>query len=55
MQHHHSIVLISLTHFLTSIVSGSSCVRWTPRYIEADGPSMVYSEAVSSEDGIGTQ
>lgn len=31
------------------------CVKWTDRFVDPDGPSMVYSETVSPEDGIGKQ
>ena len=36
-------------------LEAKKCVNWTPKFVDFDGPSMIYTEALNKEDGIGTQ
>ena len=44
--------ILAFTH---CIKSEKQCTKWTPKFVDHDGPSMVYSESVKPTDGIGTQ
>ena len=46
--------LLLISIFIHDVFS-VKCVQWTPKYVDPDGPSMVYSETISTTDGIGTQ
>ena len=45
-----TLLLISI---LFTHSNGKKCVEWNPKYIDPDGPSMVYSETSDPNDGIG--
>ena len=56
MAYYHLIVLILiLSIFSIHDVLSAKCIQWTHKYVDPDGPSMIYSETISSTDGIGTQ
>ena len=46
--------LLLISIFIHDVLS-AKCVQWTHKYVDPDGPSMVYSEMISSTDGIGKQ
>merc|ERR1711971_578017 len=41
--------------FLHSTKSEKQCTKWTTKFVDHDGPSLVYTESVKPTDGIGTQ
>ena len=41
--------------FLHTTISEKTCIKWTPKFVDHDGPSLVYTESVKPTDGIGTQ
>ena len=41
--------------FIHSSKTEKQCTKWTPKYVDHDGPSIVYTESVKPTDGIGTQ
>ena len=41
--------------FLHTTISEKTCTKWTPKFVDHDGPSLVYTESVKPTDGIGTQ
>ena len=53
--------MLSVLGFYVLLIFGpiwaetKKCVKWTPKFVDFDGPSMVYSESPSPNDGIGTQ
>ena len=51
-------IIFQILIYSSSIWANQSvkkCTKWTERFIDLDGPSMVYSESPSPNDGIGTQ
>lgn len=55
----HKMKLIFSTILLILDFCSSSeskkCIQWTSKFVDHDGPSMVYTETTSPEDGIGSQ
>ena len=41
--------------FLHTTISEKTCTKWTSKFVDHDGPSLVYTESVKPTDGIGTQ
>ena len=51
-------ILVKILLFILFFQGSNSekkCTKWTPKYVDYDGPSMVYTESVKPTDGIGTQ
>ena len=54
MVYHTQIRLLWIL-FHINFISCKKCIQWTEKFIDPDGPSMIYSETKNPEDGIGTQ
>lgn len=55
LKHKISVNILVILLFIHSSKTEKKCIKWTPKYVDHDGPSMIYTESVKPTDGIGTQ
>jgi len=55
LKHKISAIILVILLFIHRSKTEKKCIKWTPKYVDHDGPSMIYTESVKPTDGIGTQ